>query len=206
MEQYRVIQIMQELINDKNNELYQLNNYLNEAQSNSWSYVNPQDYQNMVNEKDMAWSQVGSLQSQLMSVQQNYDNLVANSNNSSAELEAMRSVLDAVRADRDAMQAILDAKDANLNSALASVDQKAGELSTAQNAINDLNGKISEQNTIITDLNGQLNTKQEEVVSLKQKLSDIESKLLSLKSKIKAEMEEATSEVEEAFDETNLID
>ena len=41
MEQYRVTQILQELINDKNNELSQLNNYLFEAQTSSWSYVNP---------------------------------------------------------------------------------------------------------------------------------------------------------------------
>ena len=69
MEQYRVTQILQDLINNKNNELSQLNNYLYEAQTSSWSYVNPQDYQNIVNEKDMAWNQVNDLRNQLNSLQ-----------------------------------------------------------------------------------------------------------------------------------------
>ena len=67
MDQYRVTQILQELINDKNSELSQLNNFLSEAQTSSWSYVNPQDYQNVVNDRDMAWTQFNNLQSQTIS-------------------------------------------------------------------------------------------------------------------------------------------
>ena len=96
MDQYRVTQIIQELINDKNNELSQLNNYLSEAQTSSWNYVNPQDYQNMVNEKDMAWGRVSDLQNQLTSVQQNYDMFVSNSSNSLGLSERPNSIAFAV--------------------------------------------------------------------------------------------------------------
>jgi chromosome segregation ATPase len=206
MDQYRVTQIIQELINDKNNELSQLNNYLSEAQTSSWNYVNPQDYQNMVNEKDMAWGRVSDLQNQLTSVQQNYDMFVSNSSNSTAELDAMRSVLEAVRGERDFFQSQLESKDSSIADLSNTVESKNAELASIQGSVNDLQIKITEQNTIVADLNSQLNTKQEEILSLKQKLGDFESKLLNLKSKIKAEMEEATSEVEDAFEESNLID
>ncbi len=199
MEQYRITQILQELINDKNNELSQLNGYLSEAQTSSWNYVNPQDYQNISNEKDMAWNRVNELQNQLMSVQQNYDILVSNSSNSSAELDAMRSVLEAVRSERDFFQSQLQTKESYITELCSTIEGKNVELMSTQGSINELNNTISTQNNSITELNNQLNLKQEHITNIETMLKEYEDRFRTLKSKIRAEMEEASNEIEEVL-------
>jgi chromosome segregation ATPase len=200
MEQYRVTQILQELINDKNSELSQLNGYLLESQASNWNYVNPQDYQNIVNEKDAAWSRVNDLQNQLASIQQNYDILSSNSNNSSAELDAMRSVIEAVRSERDFFASEISRKDAELSALNASyADLKDVELAKLQSQINDLNAAASDSNNIITNLTKALDDKKTEIDDLVSNVSELQLKLDTLKKRVKEELSEAAAEIDEVF-------
>lgn len=200
MDQNRIIQLLQEVISNQNSTVYKINDYITEIQNNSWSYIEPSVHQNVINEKDMAWSRVNDLQNQLTSLQQNFDILSTNTSGSSAEIQALRSLVDAITSERDFLQTENARKDgdiANLNQSIE--DIKNTQINSLLATNSDLNNAVFSSNETINNLNLSLEEKQRELTECQAKLADIGSKLRDLRLRVKAELEEATGEVDEVF-------
>jgi len=204
MDTYRTIQILQELVNAKNSELLQLNSYLAEAQNSSWNNtVTQQEYQNVVNEKDMAWMRVNDLQNQLTSLQQNMTFLTT-STTTSAELEATNTLLAAVKSERDFLQSVLATKENDIVNITTEKESIQAILNESQKTLADLNIISAEYNNKIAELGADLSKAIQENKSLQTEITNLEQKLETIKNKIRAEVEEATNEIEEVLDEAEL--
>lgn len=204
MDTYRTIQILQELVNAKNGELLQLNSYLAEAQNSSWNNtVTQQEYQNVVNEKDMAWTRVNDLQNQLTSLQQNMA-FLSTSTTTSAELEATNTLLAAVKSERDFLQSVLATKENDIVNITTEKESIQAILNESQKTLADLNIISAEYNNKIAELGADLSKAIQENKSLQTEITNLEQKLETIKNKIRAEVEEAANEIEEVLDEAEL--
>jgi hypothetical protein len=83
MDNYRFIQILQELINSQNNTIGTLNNFLQEAQNSNYSSYSEADYGNLQNANRELQNQIDNLNGTIGNLQSSYQQLVDQINSGS---------------------------------------------------------------------------------------------------------------------------
>ena len=116
MDQYRIVQFLQELINSQNQIVSQLNGFMSETQNSGWSYNYPPDYYNVIAERDSYINRCNDLQTQVNQLQSDFNNFTQNSSNANAELDATRALLEAIRSERDHLQGVVSERDNTISS------------------------------------------------------------------------------------------
>jgi chromosome segregation ATPase len=197
MDNYRMVQILQDIVNNQNNLVSSLNSYISEAQNSPSGGYTQSDIDGFMN-------QVNGLNFRINELQNENQNLMnqVNSNNigAGAEMDALRGVIDSVSTHRDFLQSQVGGRDARIVELEGQVNHKSEEL---QRAIE----SISTQQMDIASLNGKLNDeinmnneKQSQIDALSHQVATFHDTLEDAKTKIEAELKEAISDIDAVLD------
>jgi chromosome segregation ATPase len=207
MDNTRITQILQEIINTESNKLSQLNGYLQEAISNASTWYSTEEYQSLQNQLSELGSRNSELESQIRTLRMEYENLIQHLKDednddikTNAELEALRLLSDSIRNDRDNLQAAIASKDSYIEELKGQISDGKTELESTKGLVVDLQNQIVELNNKVSSLLIEINDKQNQIVILSDTTDEVKAALEVAKSKIKSEMEEAMSEIDEALD------
>lgn len=207
MDNYRFIQILQEISNSQNGFISSLNNYINEVQSSGSTYYDPVYVQNLQNENtnlsfrvNELTTNIGQLQGDVQLLQ---SQIASNSYNTSAELDTLRSLVASLTNDKDYLQSQLNARDQQVNDLTNSTLNLQMTIDSYLTTINDLNNNIANLNTQLNEAYGVVSQKQTEQDALAQQNEIFRLKLEQLKAKVASELDEAQRDIDEALDEAS---
>jgi predicted nucleic acid-binding Zn-ribbon protein len=207
MDNTRITQILQEIINAESNKLSQLNGYLQEAISNTSTWYSTEEYQSLQNELSELGSRNSELESQIRTLRMEYENLIQHLKDednddikTNAELEALRMLSDSIRSDRDHLQVTMGSKDLYIEELKAQISDSKTALESTKGSVVELQNQIVELNNKVSGLLSELKDKQNQIVILSDTTDEVKAALEIAKGKIKSEMEEAMSEIDEALD------
>lgn len=205
MDNYRFIQILQEISNSQNSFVSSLNNYINEVQSSGWNQYDPAYVQNLQNDNsnlnyrvNELTSNIGQLQNDIQMLQSQIAN---NSMSTSAEVDSLRSLVSSLTNDKDYLQSQCNAKDQQINDLTNSVLSLQTTIDSDVNTITDLNNTIANLNAQLSEAYNVINQKQSEQDALAQQNESFRLKLEQLKAKVAAELDEAQRDIDEALDQ-----
>lgn len=199
MDNQRIIQVLQDLLNNQNSVVSNLNQYLSEAYNTSNNCVNFYDYQNLQNDNNNLNNRISELTNTINSLQNDYQNYVnqASNNNNSYELEALRSLVTSLTQDKDYLQNQLNGKDQQIVDAQNSV---ANQITNANNTINDLQNQVTELNAKLTDAINTANEKQAGIDTAAQKSALLHEAIENVKAKVEEELNEALRDIDSSLD------
>jgi chromosome segregation ATPase len=202
MDNYRITQILQELINNQNSVVSNLNNYLSEAQNSSWAPSYDSSYvQNIQNENQNLSNRVNELSNTVSQLQNDLQNSYNNSSNSGAELESLRNLVTAVTGDRDYLQGQVASKDQQINELNNSYASHYSTVDGLNATINGLNSQVTDLNNKLNEAYGVIAQKQSEYDEMARKEEGFRNSLQQLKSKVASELDEALQDIDQALDE-----
>lgn len=201
MDNYRITQILQELINAHNGVVSNLNNYLCEAQNNPTPTYDVNYVQNLQNDNQNLTNRVNELSNTVNQLQNDLQHSYNNSNNSGAELESLRNLVSAVTSDRDYLQGQVAAKDQQINDLNNSYANHYTTVDGLNNTISNLNSQVTDLNNKLTEAYGVVAQKQAECDELLRKEESLRGSLEQVKSKVASELDEALRDIDQALDE-----
>lgn len=209
MDTYRITQILQELVNEENSRLSKLNEFLQEAINNPSHGYNTGDYQQLEERIRQLSDRNAHLENEINGLRADYERIVAELANdeandavrSNAEIDALRALCDSLRSDRDNLQGTIDSNGSRVSELEAQVTEKQNGLDYTNNVISELQAQVTELNNKVSELLGEVSAKQLKIEELADTTDEVKAALDSAKSKIKAEMEEAMAEIDQAIDE-----
>ncbi len=197
MDNYRIVQILQDIVNNQNNLVSSLNNYISEAQNSPSGGYSQSDYDGWMN-------QMNSLNFRINELQNENQNLVnqVNSNNSGsgAELDALRGVVDSVSTHRDFLQSQVGERDARIVDLENQLNLKSQELQHAMESISIQQSDIAGLNTKLNDEININHEKQSQIDALTQQVATFHHTLEDAKNKIEAELKEAIDDIDAVLD------
>ena len=136
MDHYRFVQILQELLNSQNSTINTLNSFLQEAQSSSYSSYSESDYNALLEQNNNLKDQVAGFNNTISGLQSSYENLISQLNSGSAsqsaEISALRNLLDAVTAERDSLSLQVGEKDTTISKLESRLSEKESTISSAK--------------------------------------------------------------------------
>ena len=206
MDNQRIIQVLQDLLNTQNNVVNNVNQYLSEAYSTSYNNVNQYDYQNLQNDNSNLNNRVNELTNTITSLQNDYQNLLNqyNNNNSnynnSYELDGLRSLVNSLTQDKDYLQNQLNGKDQQITDVQNNL---TSQLSYANNTISDLQNQVTDLNSKLTDAINLANAKQASVDAAEQKSAILHDAIENVKAKVEEELKEALRDIDSTIDTLN---
>jgi predicted nucleic acid-binding Zn-ribbon protein len=210
MDNNRITQILQEIINSESSKLSRLNEYLQEAITNASTWYSTEEYKSLQNELSESTDRNSELESQIKNLREQYEKLIQELNDenaddvkTNAELEALRMLSDSIRNDRDNLQSIISYKDLYIEDLKVQISSSKEELEISKSLVIELQNKIAELNSKISGLLAEISDKQNQILILSDTTDEVKAALEIAKSKIKTEMEEAMSEIDEALDNIN---
>ena len=209
MDTYRITQILQELVNEENNRLAKLNDLLQEAINNPGHGYNTGDYQQLEERIRQLSDRNAQLEGEINGLRGDYERIVnelandeANdSARGNAEVDALRALADSLRSDRDNLQNTINSNGTRIFELEAQVTEKQNGLDYTNNVISELQAQVTELNNKVSELLGEVSAKQLKIEELADTTDEVKAALDAAKSKIKAEMEEAMAEIDQAIDE-----
>lgn len=207
MDNTRITQILQEIINSESNKLSKLNEYLQEAITNASSWYSTEEYQSVQNQLSQLVDRNTQLETEIGTLRGEYQKLIEDLNNekdedvkTNAEIEALRMLSDSIRNDRDNLQSVISSKDSYIEELKSQISDSEKRVEDSKVLVIELQNKIVELNAKVSGLLAEINDKQNQIVSLSDTTDEVKAALEVAKSKIKSEMEEAMSEIDEALD------
>jgi chromosome segregation ATPase len=197
MDNYRMVQILQDIVNNQNNLVSSLNSYISEAQ-NAPAESFDKGYIDGLN------SQINGLNFRVNELQNENQNLMnqVNSNNSGAgaEIDALRGVIDSVSTHRDFLQSQVGERDARIAELEGQANHKSEELQRAMESISTQQADIANLNSKLNDEININHEKQSQIDALSEQVASFHHTLEDAKSKIEAELKEAIDDIDAVLD------
>ena len=197
MENYRIVQILQDIVSNQNNLVSSLNSYISEAQNSPAMGYSQSDIDGLSN-------QINGLNFRINELQNENQNLMnqVNSNNvgAGAEIDALRGVIDSVSTHRDFLQSQVGERDARIVELEGQVNHKSEELHRAMESISTQQADIANLNSKLNDEINASSEKQSQIDALTNQVATFHHTLEDAKSKIEAELKEAIDDIDAVLD------
>ena len=209
MDTYRITQILQDLVNEENGRLSKLNEFLQEAINNPGHGYNTGDYQALEDRNRNLGDRNAQLEGEINGLRSDYERIVAelandeanDSARGNAEIDALRALCDSIRSDRDNLQNTINSNVTRVFELETQIVEKQNGLDYTNSVISDLQSQVTELNAKVSELLGEVNAKQLKIDELADTTEEVKAALVAAKSKVRAEMEEAMAEIDQAIDE-----
>lgn len=204
MNSQRFIQVLQELINNQNSLVSSANSYLYEAQMSSYNSYDQQAYQSLQNENSDLNRRINDMSYVIQQLQNDNYNLTNNVNSavaSTAELDSLRNLVNALTSDKDYLQSQLSFKDQQITETNSVLSNKDSQLGEAMSTISALQSSIAELNSKLSDALASLDQKQADYMSANDRAASLQAAVDIVKSKVAAELQEAMKDIDQALDE-----
>ena len=197
MENYRIVQILQDIVSNQNNLISNLNSYISEAQNSPSMGYSQSDMDGLSNQVNGLNFRINELQNENQNLmnQVNYIN-----SGSGAEIDALRGVIDSVSTHRDFLQSQVGERDVKIAELESQVNIKSEELQRAMESISTQQADIANLNSKLNDEINISSEKQSQIDALSNQVATFHHTLEDAKSKIEAELKEAIDDIDAVLD------
>lgn len=207
MDNFRFIQVLQELINSQNSSVLALNNFLQEAQNSNYASYSEAEYNSLQNTNTNLQNQIGELNNTVNNLQNSYQSLLEqfNSGTSStnSQIEALQGLVSALGLEKDSLTQQLQNKDEQISSLNSRLEEANSTSSSFGESASRYQNQIFELNNKLTECLNQIDTKNKELLILENTVTTLKQALLKAKITVAAELDEAKSDIDrvlEAFE------